>query len=243
MSGETILAGHSHAMAMGLPVVARDAPTQLVPIVARRKGLVGGWPRAAGYWDTLEREARDRTVILSWQGTEYLARFLVAPSPLFDFVPRARPQSALIADAQLVPESMVRALFMPGFAEASTVMSRVAGAARALFVPAPPPPKDDDDLIRRRVLMEDGFKRRLDQLGVSPETVVFSPPSLRLKLWELTQDLLREAAERAGAVYLPCPHEARDEHGLLRREYWNEDITHANRAFGNLMLQRIEAMS
>jgi len=238
---EIVIAGHSHAMAMGLPVVARDA-AELVSIGPDRWGLVGGWPRAADYWDALEREARQRAVILSWQGTEYLARFLVAPDPLFDFVPRARPDSPLVAGATLVPESAVRTLFARTFADAAGVVARVVRSAAAVFLPAPPPPKDDDDLIRRRVLMEQGFRVRLEKLGVSPDTVVFSPPLLRLKLWELTQDLLAEAVEGVGGVYVPCPTEARDAHGLLRREFWNEDITHANRAFGKLMLDRMEKM-
>ena len=239
---EMLLAGHSHAMAMGLPVVARDARTEVVPIVAGRVGLVGAWPRTSDYWDVLEHEARGRIVVLSWQGTEYLARFLVAPEPLFDFVARARPDAPLVSGARLVPESAVRALFAKGFAEAGAIVARLTKVAR-VFVPAPPPPKDDDDLIRRRLLAEQGFGKRIEQLGVSPETVVFSPPLLRRKLWELTQDLLHEAVEAAGAVYVPCPPEARDAHGLLRREYWNEDITHANKSFGKLMLERIEALS
>jgi len=90
--------------------------------------------------------------------------------------------------------------------------------------------------------MEQGFRVRLEQLEVSPETVRFSPPLLRLKLWELTQDLLRDAVEGAGGVYVPCPPEARDDRGLLRREFWNEDITHANKAFGNLMLDQMARM-
>ena len=239
---EIVIAGHSHAMAIGLPVVARDAAVQLVSIGPGRWGLVGGWPRGTDYWDALEREAPKRAIILSWQGTEYLARFLVAPDPLFDFVPKARPDTPLVPGATLVPESAVRALFSRSLADAASIVARLTPAASAVFLPAPPPPKDDDDLIRRRVLMEQGFRVRLEQLGVSPETVRFSPPLLRLKLWELTQDLLRDAVEGAGGVYVQCPPEARDDRGLLRREFWNEDITHANKAFGNLMLDQMARM-
>jgi len=239
---EIVLAGHSHAMAMGLPVVARDAAVRLVSIGPGRWGLVGGWPRGADYWDALERETRQRVVILSWQGTEYLARFLVAPDPLFDFVPRARPDTPLLPGATLVPESAVRALFARTFADAAAIVARLTPSAAMVFLPAPPPPKDDDDLIRGRLLAEDGFRRRIEQLGVSPDTVVFSPPLLRLKLWELTQDLLRHAVEGVGGRYVPCPPEARDTHGLLRREFCNQDITHANKAFGNLMLDQMEKM-
>ena len=241
MARPEMLAGHSHAMAMGLPVVPRTSKPQVVAIAPGRLGLVGGWPRAADYWDALELEARHRAVVLSWQGTEYLARFLVAPTPLFDFVAKARPEAPLVPGVQLVPESMVRALFAAGFAEAGAIVARLKACAAAVLVPAPPPPKDDDDLIRGRLQAEEGFRKRIDQLGVSAETVVFSPPLLRLKLWELTQDLLREAVEAAGAVYVRCPVEAQDATGLLRREFWNEDITHANKAFGSLMLGQIES--
>jgi hypothetical protein len=240
---EAIVAGHSNAMALGLPVVARDAETRLVEIAPGRLGLVGAWPRPPEYWNALEQAAPGRDIVVSWQGTEYLSRFLVAPEPLFDFVPRARPESPFLGGVRLVPESAVRALFAKSFADAADVFTRLVPRAARVLVPAPPPPKDDDDLIRRRIALEDGFRRRLEQLGESAETVSFTPPLLRMKLWELTQDLLREAADRSGATYVACPLEARDEHGLLRREYWNDDITHANRAFGALMWRQMEARS
>ena len=237
---EVLIAGHSHAVAMGLPGAPRNSAPRLVAVGPHRLALTGGWPRGDDYWAALEGEARGRALVLSWRGSEYLGEFLIAPTPLFDFVARARPGAPIDPSAQWVPESLVRAKFSKWVVDSKPVLARMKPVAARVFLPGSPPPKDDDNLLRRCLMSETAFKMRVEKMGVSLDDVTFSPPPLRLKLWELTQDLLEETAQAAGVQFVPCPIEARDERGFLRREYWNDDITHGNTAFGALMLEKME---
>ena len=67
-----------------------------------------------------------------------------------------------------------------------------------------------------------------------------APACLRLKLWFLLQQMMRETAERLAIEFWPVSASAMTEEGYLRPEYWAPDATHANGAYGALMLDEYE---
>ncbi|MEZ5316380.1 MAG: hypothetical protein R2752_03160 [Vicinamibacterales bacterium] len=208
-------------------------------IADRRVALTGGWPRESDYWDALVDAAPGRVVWLSWLGNEHIAEFLFAPDPPFDFIPRSRPYGPIAPDARLVPESLVRAHFQRYVADLAPLLARLRAVARLVVVVGPPPPKGDDDALRRRLRNEAHFRTRLAAIGIDAAGARLTPPHVRARLWRVIQDLRDEAAAEAGVRSVECPPLARD-HDFLKRQFWGDDVTHANEAFGALMTAHLE---
>ena len=67
-------------------------------------------------------------------------------------------------------------------------------------------------------------------------------PETRLKLWLLEAQLMTEWAESLGAGFLAPPAAASDEDGFLGENYYSDDVTHANAAYGALVLDQVAAI-
>jgi hypothetical protein len=58
------------------------------------------------------------------------------------------------------------------------------------------------------------------------------------------QELYKEQAEADGAEFIAVPIAATDKHGYLRPEFWEHDATHANPAYGQMVIDHlIETLS
>jgi len=67
----------------------------------------------------------------------------------------------------------------------------------------------------------------------------FAPNQLRLELFNIQTEILAEHALKQGAIFLDSPNEAFDGDGFLSEQYCANDFTHANTAFGNLILKQL----
>jgi hypothetical protein len=115
-------------------------------------------------------------------------------------------------------------------------VQKIRGAARcAVFHLAPPPPKQDVDHILSNP-DSDFTKAGILENGVSPAP-------LRLKLWELQMRVLRKLCEEWDVGLVPPPGEAVDSSGFLKRDYYAKDATHANAAYGELVLRQLERLA
>ena len=90
----------------------------------------------------------------------------------------------------------------------------------------PPPPNPSEKHIRAH---PGRFGKLVRRHGISPAP-------LRLKMWMLYCQVLREEAPRAGAEVFDIPAQAFDANGFLDAAYWNPDPTHGNQAYGRLIL-------
>lgn len=238
-----LIAGDSHVIALGVPVTVQAGEyytTELDGEGGDVLGLVGTWPRSFGdYWGAALRHSAGRTLAVFPGGNQHLAHFLFAPSPMFDLVVSDRPELELDELAQLVPEAALRAFFETSMKPIRGALGNLRVAADALFVGGTPPPKEDDEFIRARLRKEQHFRRLAAGLGLEPEQVPLSPPVLRLKLWHVLQGVLRDAAQDAGAGFVPSPRSAQTPEGFLKRELYAADVTHANTQYGKLMLEEL----
>ena len=114
--------------------------------------------------------------------------------------------------------------------------------ARRVLVLGTPPPKDDDSFCRQRLGKERTFAARAEKLGVDLGSIELSSAILRYKYWALLQNMMRETAGRAGKAFMPVPLAAQAPAGFLRRELWADDISHANRDYGKLVLKDLEKL-
>lgn len=91
-----------------------------------------------------------------------------------------------------------------------------------------PPPKEDNDFIKNST-----NKLRGDGISISSASV-------RLKLWNLEMNVIRHVCNEWGIQFLPAPESAMTPDGYLKPEYYGIDATHANTAYGELVLRQLE---
>ncbi len=189
-------------------------PRQITPELKRKIAFV------------LEREAPDE-VVLAAMGNEYNSIALLQHPEPFDFETPFGPEARLLGAAP-IPYSAIRrfvedraqinvGLFIDTFAET------FGGPIRVL---PPPPPNPSEAHIRA---YPGSFSERVSEHGVSPAP-------LRLKIWRLYVDVLRQLAEAAGpgrVAVADLPVTIFDDNGFLAEEYWHSDPTHGNAAYGH----------
>ncbi len=234
----TVLAGHSHIDALiGNRIVAEFA---LRPIEGAEGvcALDGPKPRNELFWERLILEAPGRNIGFAWNGNEHNAMYFFRPSPEFDFLSRHVRQ--LKEDAQIVPQAAIAQRFQKNSLnplESWLTKLREAGARKVVLIGGPAP-KRDNPRLRALLAGERFYAEHIERLGATPETVAITDSFVRLKLWRLLQDLNEQSARKCGAVYVGAPDETMDEDGFLKEDYWGRDITHANFAYGRLMLAK-----
>lgn len=201
---------------------------------------IGGDPTNPGYWDAAVELAKTIRVAVCWQGNQH-ALFMFLERP-FDFALASHPGLVVDQGVDLVPEMQLREVFQPSFSDLEIVLTRMldTGGQRPMVL-GTPPPKADNEAIRRGMRVHaDFFSKLASDRGLDPEKAQLAPPCLRLKLWLLLQQMTRETAERLAVEFWPVSASAMTEERYLRPEYWAEDATHANAAYGALMLDEYE---
>ncbi|MBO0662528.1 GSCFA domain-containing protein [Jiella sp. CQZ9-1] len=103
------------------------------------------------------------------------------------------------------------------------------------FCLAAPAPKADEDHILR------GAETPFREAGI--ENVGVTPAPVRLKLWELQQRTLTEFCAEIGVKFLPNPEGTRNADGFLEPAYYGRDSSHANVAYGGLVVEQLLAES
>jgi len=233
-----VLAGHSHRKALGVARGDRMQAPDLLPLEPadpRFLGLSGG-PKQAVYWDRLCALAPGRRIALAWEGNRYNDAFLLQGVPAFDLFVAELPHLPILPGRVLVPERAVRERFAETAAGLARFLERLLtrGPAGLVLVGAPPPKADTERLTA--LLGIGAYDAKLAAAnGLDPERLTLTPASVRLKLWQVEQTVLRGVAERFGCAVVPATKACFDTQGCLHPDYWAEDATHANAAYGALM--------
>lgn len=241
----TVICGQSHNTALWRAILtpADDGrPTRAMEI-ALRFGLASlPRPKSVPDYDRAVAEmGRDRNAVLIWGGNQANADFLLAPGRPIDVVPRGYGDTEVAPDAQVVPESALRAHFAPSVSRIGEILGllgRPPGRKRIVLGIQPPLP--DDQVVRRHLLKRKGyFFGKSQELSVDPASVPILRPPVRRKLWFVLMEMYREEAERHGALFLPFPPAAADAAGYLKPAFSAEDGTHANVQYGRLMIEHL----
>jgi hypothetical protein len=138
----------------------------------------------------------------------------------------------------LVPQRALRSAISEQFEQSAKMRNLMAAARGPVFIVSTPPPKRNNDFILER------FMRQKKQIyrGKAVEQFGVERPETRLKLWLLEAQLMTEWAESLGAGFLAPPAAASDEDGFLGENYYSDDVTHANAAYGALVLDQVAAI-
>ncbi|MEP9368118.1 hypothetical protein [Xanthobacter sp. VNH20] len=241
-SREVIIAGHSHIFAMGAPNSYKgERQLQPVPQFENMFFLMEEWRgnRTPEYWAALAENARDRIIVISFNGNQHNASFLFRSGPAFDFWD-ADDRGNLLPGADVIPRLMVREFFKPSLAGLDSVVAEAMdGGAAKVIVLGTPPCKGDLDFIRKIVLGSEYFRRAAEKIGCDVETVAITDTSVRVKLWGVLQEMMADIAEKRGATFVPVPSAVLDGTRCLKSEFWANDVTHTNAAYGNLILKHL----
>ena len=137
-------------------------------------------------------------------------------------------------NGQFVPQDMMQAHIDARYQRTLVVGQTIAGMfpARLRIVLDPPPPGGD----AAHIATYPGVFAKKIQIGVSPD-------ALRLATYRLQSAVYRAHARELDAVFLSSPAEACNDSGMLAKQYWNTDPTHGNAAYGQLVLDAIEALA
>jgi hypothetical protein len=200
--------------------------------------MAGPFPRDMSYWDALADLGTGADVGIIWHGNEHnVCYFFEAETP-FDFLsPHVHKMDP---SAQIMSRAAIRDRFQQSFNDLDLVLKRLAtGGVNRIALIGTPPPKGDNEALRAFAQTETYFVEAAAQLGQSVETRAITDPYVRLKLWYLLQDKLAEEARIRGVMFIPVPKEVQDADGYLKREFWFEDVTHANEAYGNVIYETV----
>lgn len=97
------------------------------------------------------------------------------------------------------------------------------------FLSPPPPYRASDQIVERMAAKR---SVRPDQV---PQPL---PPEVRLKVWRIADEILREKMSEIGIPFVGVPADAVDADGFLRPELYGDGF-HASAAYGALMLDSL----
>lgn len=182
-------------------------------------------------WGYGRREKRCLFAFLG--GNEHHEFSLVKGARPFDFVAIASPNLQIENGAEILPQRAIEGRLrrtVGAFAlELHEIRNRVEG--RIIAVSSPPPIPDNDYLLNEK----SAFFEQMARDGVSP-------PTLRLKTWQLRSLIMQEYCAADGIEFLSPPKSAVDEAGYMVRDGWHPDGVHGSTWYGEHVLNQMIAL-
>jgi hypothetical protein len=228
--GGILLTGHSHLTAYGIPL--NSEANVVMQGGDGLRGCSGLWiqsRRQPDYWSFAASHAEGGTVGILWGGNIHNYRFLFESEPPFDFL--LDDDDNCDPGRWLAPRrSVERALEIGLFGLDAAVKILGENGVQRIVLLETPPPRRDLALALSGAVDRAYWLKRAREMGYDG-LPAFTDARLRLKLWRL---LMRMTQARAGVEMIPVPREACDADGFLLPELGAKDLTHANRAYGEI---------
>lgn len=268
MTGRILIFGDSHVQAIQDALKARGADGTTVPIEARRllkaksaddrgaskpsfgianrvRRLFGGGQTGrsgATIGDTsleeflaMARRLDETDVLVSVIGGNQHAVFSTIQHPrYFDFIDPTKPEEVISGKFELVPYRALYNYFSSSLrrGDGVTILAlKAATRAKVIHLIAPPPKKKNN-------FIEHYHDTHFASEGIANRGV--SHHNLRMKFWKLQNRAVEEICSEQGIETLAPPPASQDPDGFLAREFYAGDATHANVAYGDLVLQQLE---
>jgi hypothetical protein len=226
-----LVVGQSHAEAL---IAAQRRleykDVEITNLNARHRELkVADKIRTGGYLPSGKR----RTLVASMIGGNFHNTFgLIENVIRFDFSVPGEDDFVLPADRQLVTYELIRHYFSDvmnrGFLQSIKQLRDYYAPIRFIHICSPPPIADNEHIVAN----PGGVFKDKVKLGVTPS-------KLRRKLYDLHTRVIAEFCEAERIDLLLPPGEAITDDGFLAKPYWMADPTHANEAYGQLVLDQL----
>ncbi|ATE67026.1 hypothetical protein [Rhizorhabdus dicambivorans] len=241
MARNILIVGHSHIHALRLAAMARRAAD---PDRPRTRTIYLLDPAFApemvedDFGPALKAAIRDQIdrhdpIIASAIGGNAHAAFAMIPRDRFDFETAGGDTLPLDEEAAILGEAEVRDRLLPWLELEMTRLRLLRAVAGPFWHIESPPPVRSAEWIMAHA--ESYFTEQPDyhRLGIAPAGV-------RYRTWLLASRMIRKLCDELGCAYVEVPRQLRGEAGLLRPSL-ARDATHAGEAFGEAMLQALEA--
>lgn len=173
-------------------------------------------------------------VVSTIGGNQHQALSLVQHPIPFDICMPNATDTSIMATQSIIPYVQMWDVFERGLiAKDGTRLRQLREAANCTVVHlSPPPPKEDAAHILKR--HESDFAKA----GILIKGV--SNAALRLKMWQLQIDVLKKLTKEWDIQLLPPPAQALDAQGFLATDYYADDATHGNAAYGALLIEQVK---
>jgi hypothetical protein len=207
--------------------------------------FVGPWDgsRKPDYWSHLSSIAAGKTIIIAWSGNIHNAAFLLEPDTPFDFYLQSRPDLQLDPTSLIVPVKILEEKLQPGINGLAETIAMIAGGGPArLIVMHTPPPREDLSRQAGVASSSEFWRNAMMRMGMDPDAPRFTRSTVRLKLWTLLMEMTSRAARDAGAEVMNVPRQALDPLGFLRGDLGAGDLTHAGRAYGDIVITQLQSI-
>ena len=170
-------------------------------------------------------------------GNQHQVFGLVQHPMAFDFI---EPGSPSLHDSQqcvLIPYHTIWAVFESRLRgrDGQRLTTLRAATGRPIYHLTPPPPKESAAHILQR------YETAFEEAGLAAKGV--TPALIRLKLWRLQCAVLQSLCTEWDIRLLPPPEGTQTPEGFLKPEYYKNDATHANAAYGELVLRQLEGVA
>jgi hypothetical protein len=227
---------HTRAMSNAMQLTSGKHPNVSFEVhwLARETGdtgVVRGDMTMEQASDLLSKLDSQDVVMLSLLGTAHNILGLLRHERPFWVLPKtAKSEAEIVPGSELIPWVVLREMFEEvGGRNKRLTQIRDMSPART-FHTMTPPPKEDNKFLQSKI---DSYRGKLaSEYGISP-------PAIRLRLWEAEREALRALCGQWRIGFLDVPASARDERGFLKREFYADDATHANAAYGELVLNEL----
>jgi hypothetical protein len=170
-------------------------------------------------------------------GNQYAVISTVQGSVDYDFLTSPADEDISSDRAALLPLRAIAGYLDQGVrGTIGPVLTRIREASKAkVYHLAPPPPKEDNAFIAAN------FESRFAREGIAE----FGPtrPGLRLKCWKIQFDCLARLCRELDIVLVAPPAKALTDEGYLHPQSYANDVTHANRRYGALVLHQISKIT
>jgi hypothetical protein len=231
-----LVIGHSHAAAIHSASVVAPGRIEAHTILIRGDAA----PMLVSKGAALNPRLRQR-IVRRRASTDLVALAIGGQvHNVLGLVELPEPIDLVVPELSAMPAKPGRRVIPLGLIE-ETIRAKLKAAFIAMgkictLLPVPavhicsPPPVARDDYFKERSNI---FSEKISLHGVAPASV-------RYKLWWVHSRLVREFCDRSGIAYLPPPKESLDTEGYLA-EGFAVDATHANAAYGRLVLGQLES--
>lgn len=236
-----LIAGDSHIYAIQDALAATPGLPGLTVEALRVQAEKNGTTIGDVSFDELVARAKDlpsgSLVVTALRGNQHQKVGLIQHPRPFDILMHNADGGLLQKDAEMIPLVIMKQYFdgtLKGGYGRDLVRLKQASAAPVVCL-APPAPKEDAQHIIR------GAETYFRQHGIS--SIGVTPAPVRLKLWILQQDALARFCASNGLIFLGNPEGTRTDEGFLKPEFYAADATHANGAYGRLVLAQLSDLS
>lgn len=227
-----LIAGHSHTFSMHL-AIEQNLKFKEYFCIVNQNDLSKHKLRDEAYWEFVSANSKGKKVGLVWDGNQHNIHFLIETKRPF------KVYNLIHHDENFPAVSMARVkeLFRNTFDELRTILEKKF-YNEDFFLIGTPPPKSKFHLDRK-IRLDPFFIELGKNLEIPTSELEASSDELRIAMWRLIQSITSEVASEFGVNFVKVPDEAISPSGLLKSEYWTDDLTHANEKYGALMLEKV----